>query len=62
MERIDKVTGTFEKKEKMAVRGTVSQAVIRRLPRYHRYLGELLREGTMRISTGELSTLMEVTA
>ena len=43
-------------------RPNVSQAVIKRLPRYFRYLRELLREGKMRISSGELSTRMNVTA
>lgn len=41
---------------------TVSQAVIKRLPRYFRYLRELIREGTMRISSGELAARMHVTA
>ena len=45
-----------------ADRPNVSPAVIKRLPRYFRYLRELLREGKMRISSGELSTLMNVTA
>ena len=40
----------------------VSPAVIRRLPRYFRYLRELLREGKTRISSGELSERMQVTA
>ncbi len=40
----------------------VSPAVIKRLPRYFRYLRELIRNGTMRISSGELSELMNVTA
>ena len=40
----------------------VSPAVIRRLPRYFRYLRELIRQGKMRISSGELSALMGVTA
>ncbi|MBQ7322478.1 MAG: redox-sensing transcriptional repressor Rex [Clostridia bacterium] len=40
----------------------VSQAVIKRLPRYFRYLRELIAEGTMRISSGELSARMHVTA
>ena len=40
----------------------VSSAVIRRLPRYHRFLGELLRKNCLRISSAELSELMEVTA
>ncbi len=40
----------------------VSQAVIKRLPRYFRYLRELLRQGKLRISSNELSMLMNVTA
>ena len=40
----------------------ISQAVIKRLPRYYRYLGELKDEGVMRISSRELSELMHVTA
>lgn len=40
----------------------VSPAVIRRLPRYFRYLRELIRQGKLRISSGELSRLMGVTA
>ncbi|MBQ7841756.1 MAG: redox-sensing transcriptional repressor Rex [Lachnospiraceae bacterium] len=40
----------------------ISQAVISRLPRYLRYLGELKDEGVERISSQELSGLMNVTA
>ena len=40
----------------------ISQAVIRRMPRYYRYLGELLDEGVERISSNELSEKMRVTA
>ncbi len=40
----------------------ISQAVIRRMPRYYRYLGELLESGVDRISSGDLSKLMNVTA
>lgn len=40
----------------------ISQAVINRLPRYFRYLGELKDEGVERISSQDLSTLMKVTA
>lgn len=36
--------------------------VVKRLPRYYRYLGELLRQGVTRISSGELSERMGVTA
>lgn len=40
----------------------ISQAVIRRMPRYYRYLGELLDEGVERISSSDLSSRMQVTA
>lgn len=40
----------------------ISKAVIRRLPRYFRYLRELLAAGIMRISSGELAERMHVTA
>lgn len=40
----------------------ISQAVIRRMPRYYRYLGELLEEGVERISSSDLSRRMRVTA
>ena len=40
----------------------VSSAVVRRLPRYYRYLRELIAQGRTRISSGELSDLMNVTA
>ncbi len=40
----------------------ISQAVIGRLPRYFRYLGELKDTGVERISSQELSELMKVTA
>ena len=40
----------------------ISKAVIKRLPRYYRYLGEILDSGMERISSGELSSRMKVTA
>ena len=40
----------------------ISSAVIKRLPRYHRYLGDLLENGIERISSNELSERMNVTA
>jgi redox-sensing transcriptional repressor len=46
---------TLERKE-------ISQAVISRLPRYFRYLGDLKDEGVERISSQELSQRMQVTA
>jgi len=48
--------------EPLQERPAVSPAVIRRLPRYFRYLRELIRQGKMRISSGELSAMMHVTA
>ena len=61
MESIDKVNGTFGKRP-IEQKTNVSSAVIRRLPRYHRCLGELLRAGKLRISSAELAKLMDVTA
>ncbi len=43
-------------------RSRVSPAVIKRLPRYYRYLRELLQNDILRISSGELSKMMHVTA
>ena len=40
----------------------ISSAVIKRLPRYYRYLSELLDQGIDRISSQELSSQMNVTA
>lgn len=40
----------------------ISKAVITRLPRYYRHLGELMEEGVERISSNELSLRMHVTA
>lgn len=40
----------------------VSLSVIRRLPRYHRFLGDLLARGILRISSKELADLMQLTA
>lgn len=40
----------------------ISLVVIRRLPRYYRYLGELLNQNIKRISSKELSEKMNVTA
>ncbi len=62
MQSIDKVPGIIEKKEELLRYTDVSPAVIRRLPRYHRYLGDLIRAGKMRISSGELASMMGVTA
>ena len=43
-------------------RPEVSPAVIKRLPRYFRYLRELIRMGKSRVSSAELSRMMNVTA
>ncbi|SFR75241.1 redox-sensing transcriptional repressor Rex [Anaeromicropila populeti] len=40
----------------------ISLAVIKRLPRYYRYLGELMENDVVRISSKELSERMKVTA
>ena len=61
MTEIEKILKA-EKKQEGIDRPFVSPAVIRRLPRYFRYLRELLREGKTRISSGELSARMQVTA
>lgn len=46
----------------MAEERRISMAVIRRLPRYYRYLGDLLNNGVTKISSKELSLKMKVTA
>ncbi len=51
---------TSENKDKQ--KPTVSSSVIKRLPRYFRYLRILIREGKSRISSNELSKRMNVTA
>jgi len=47
---------------KNSFRPEVSQAVIKRLPRYFRYLREIIRMGKTRVSSAELSRMMNVTA
>lgn len=46
----------------MRVNGKISQAVIKRLPRYRRYLEELMKKDIDRISSNELSRLSGYTA
>ena len=46
----------------MSKNDKVSKSVIRRLPRYYRFLGELLKEGVSKISSRELAEIMQVTA
>jgi AT-rich DNA-binding protein len=40
----------------------ISEAVIKRLPRYYRYLKQLEKEGTSRISSSTLAEMLNVTA
>lgn len=40
----------------------ISSSVIKRLPRYYRFLGELKKQGISRISSGELASRMKLTA
>ena len=40
----------------------VSPSVIKRLPRYYRFLGDLLSRDVTRISSRELASLMQLTA
>ena len=51
--------GAFASPEKAK---QISKAVIKRLPRYYRYLGELLEDNVERISSNDLSKKMRVTA
>ncbi|MBR6873304.1 MAG: redox-sensing transcriptional repressor Rex [Ruminococcus sp.] len=46
----------------MKTNNPVSASVIKRLPRYYRFLGELKNKGTLRISSRELSDMMKLTA
>lgn len=43
-------------------KGAISSLVIRRMPRYYRFLGELQEEGVTRISSRELAERMNLTA
>ena len=53
----------MNKKERVKIeRKEISEAVISRLPRSYRYLGELIEEGVERMSSNELSSRMKVTA
>ena len=57
---------SIEKKNESGARSSrkpvVSDSVIKRLPRYFRYLRILMRSGISRISSAELSKMMNVTA
>ena len=52
----------LEDMNKTMDRHEISPAVIRRLPRYYRYLCELIARGQTRISSSELAKMMRVTA
>lgn len=56
------ISDVFHGRRLLSVGKEISQAVIRRMPRYYRYLGDLLDEGVERISSNELSARMKVTA
>ena len=43
-------------------KNNISNSVIRRLPRYYRFLGELLNQDIQKISSRELSEKMRLTA
>lgn len=46
----------------MSKNSSISTSVIKRLPRYYRFLGELLKQNIVRISSRELSEKMNITA
>ncbi len=46
----------------MAQRNRVSLAVVKRLPKYYRYLGMIADKGIIRVSSQELSNITELTA
>lgn len=43
-------------------RSEISTSVIKRLPRYYRFIGELIKQGVVRSSSGELAEKMSLTA
>ena len=53
--------GAFEHSVNIS-RPDVSPAVVKRLPKYFRYLRQLIREGKTRVSSAELSKMMNFTA
>ena len=46
----------------MQAKKRISEAVMRRLPRYLRYIGELKESGIMKVSSSELGEKMGMTA
>ncbi len=61
-EYVIRMKDTTFKEEKFLYKKEISKAVINRLPRYYRYLGDLLEKDVVRISSKELSEKMKVTA
>ncbi len=59
MKRIDQIKGTFDT-DKDKKRVNPSDATVRRLPRYYRYLSRLLADNILRISSSELAKRMGV--
>lgn len=43
-------------------RSEISSSVIKRLPRYYRFIGELIKQGVVRSSSGEFAEKMSLTA
>ena len=62
MKQEEQQSKTAEGMSKNSARHNVSTAVIKRLPRYFRYLRELIRMEKNRVSSAELSRMMNVTA
>lgn len=62
MMRFDKKDIKHHRGNADMAKSSVSPAVVKRLPRYYRYLRELINNDILRISSGELSKLMHVTA
>ncbi len=52
----------FDRGDKVAKKAKVSMTVIRRLPKYYRYLVELMEKGVNRVSSQELSNMTGFTA
>ncbi len=62
VEELLKQDGSVHSNEGEITRPDVSSAVIKRLPKYFRYLRQLIRQGKTRVSSAELSRMMNFTA
>ena len=62
MKSIQNVKGVHHRDTPVPPPRHVSATVVGRLPRYHRYLAELIRVGKLRVSSSELSEMMCTTA